>query len=178
MCIQSIVLAFRYFHLQFRAALLLAGRERCSVSWRGFLCWGRHSQVPQGSNWGLNQNIGKCSAPDIASTCSSGPALGAGTKRNSLFLQTTHLRSQHQLWGSAHSVAIYDRYSVHCRVHSPSRTGGGMQWRWVVEFCGHPAVERLSAWGLEPGGLSPWSDSCWLARQPWGGFLRSWFSHL
>lgn len=82
MCIQSPVLAFRHFHLWFRAALPLSARGEDTASLgRGFLCRGDTQPGPPpplgGSAAVQNQITGERCAQVSASTCSSGRALRA-----------------------------------------------------------------------------------------------------
>lgn len=91
--------------------------RRGAASHGGASCAGGTQPGPQGSSWGSDQNTGKCCAPDTVGTHSSGLVLGAGAKRNCLFLEAAHL--------PGHSGS-YERCPQHCCVwqSDPACTAG------------------------------------------------------
>lgn len=88
---QSIVLALRYFHLRFQAALPLADPGRRSVPGKG-----GDTARPPGSSCGSNGNVGQCCTPDAAGTCR--PSLGSCDQEEQSALASTSSRVMVAAW--------------------------------------------------------------------------------
>lgn len=170
MCIQSPVLAFRHFHLWFRAALLLAaggGEDTVSLR-RGFLCRGGYPARPPATPGGF-----RCSSESdhrrvlclsLSQYLQFRP--GAGSQ---LPLEAAPPRSRWWLRGKARSLAECDSPKPRAlQTSQPSRTIREMQRRQAVVFCGCPTGERLRAGALEPGGSRAGPD---LSDLGWPGDL-------
>ena len=134
MCIQSPVLAFRHFHLWFRAALPLAagagelGGDTASLG-RGFLLGGRPSQAPQGFGCGSESDHREVLWPRLGRYLQFRPgrwepaAFGSGSSKVTVAAPEA---------APAALLSVTARDHAHCRPHSPSRTGREMQRRQVV----------------------------------------------
>lgn len=152
MCIQPIVLAFRDFHLRFRAALLRAGQGRRSGAGKGFLRGGDTARPP-GFSWRFRSERGKCRGPSRSWYPHFGPSPGAGARRSGLPLEAAPPRSWWQLWGIARGASTRD--SRMPRALQTSQPWNRQPTKCRVRFAGTPAVQRLRARAVEPGARVP-----------------------
>lgn len=115
-------------------------------------------------------------APAAAGSRSSWRSLGAGAGRSGQTLEAAPPRSWWQLWGSARGTAVWDGQVPQALQTSQSWNGqqtNEMRGGELLRFAGTPAMQRLRARALEPGGPSPSPDPHRPAGRPWGSSLIS-----
>ena len=168
MCIQSPVLAFRHFHLWFRAALPLSARGEDTASLgRGFLCWGIPSQAPRhpgGFGCSSESDHRRTLCPSLSQYLQFRP-----DAESQLPLEAAPPRSRWWLQGKAHSLAECASPRPHAlQTWQSSRTSREMQQGQAVVFRGCPTGETSKAGALKPGGSRAGPD---LSDLGWPGDL-------